>query len=149
MRSGIVPERWDRKKYLWERALVLVANQILCGSRQQINRVSKPIKIVKLLVYYDLPQVFLGEDEAGQRYMGLLVEEEKEAIYLVVAISERRFEAYTGKEIDLRSVFEEPETKEWLLARSGTSVWLETQHLAVEEVGEDLLPEAGFFSYIG
>lgn len=63
-------------------------------------------------MYYDYPQVFVGSDEAGQYYCCMIITENTAGpVYLCTPISAcRKFALVTG-ELDLRGVFESPETK--------------------------------------
>lgn len=66
--------------------------------------------IEKVLVYYDLPQVFVGRDVVGGMYLCLYESSQEEFdVYLGIRISQYRlFELMAGK-IDLRSIYTQPE----------------------------------------
>ena len=76
------------------------------------------IAIDRVLVYYDLPQVFVGKDVVGGLYLCLLEESREEYDeYLGVNISQYRlFELLAGK-IDLRSVYLQPEIQNYYIIR--------------------------------
>lgn len=76
------------------------------------------ITIDRVLVYYDLPQVFVGKDAVGSLYLCLLEESQEEYDeYLGISISQYRlFELLAGK-IDLRSVYLHPEIKNYYVIR--------------------------------
>lgn len=72
------------------------------------------ITIDRVLVYYDLPQVFVGRDVVGGMYLCLLEKSREEYDdYLGIRISRNRlFELMAGK-IDLRSAYTLPEIQKY------------------------------------
>ena len=69
------------------------------------------IKCTDTLVWYDSPQVFEGEDETGQRYIGVLGASETMRD-LVVGVTEGKRQAFLDGRTDLRSVIAESSPKE-------------------------------------
>lgn len=108
---------------------------------------TQPIKISQILVYYDDPQVFVATNLVGQRYIGLLVDEDEkqELIYICVPVSRQRFEDYYFGRIDLRTVFTYPEISIWLIAKGIENEWMETTEFEGNDLPEDYLPERGFY----
>lgn len=76
------------------------------------------ITIDRVLVYYDLPQVFVGRDVVGGMYLCLLEKSREEYDdYLGIRISRNRlFELMAGK-IDLRSAYTSPEIQKYYVIR--------------------------------
>jgi hypothetical protein len=68
------------------------------------------IKPCRILLYYDVPEIFVGVDTVGTQYLCLLAEEhEGDLHYICTQISGNRlYEVGMGK-IDIRTVFESPE----------------------------------------
>ncbi|GHT93055.1 hypothetical protein FACS1894140_5880 [Spirochaetia bacterium] len=68
------------------------------------------IKPCRILLYYDVPEIFVGIDTVGTQYLCLLAEErEGDLHYICTQISGNRlYEVGMGK-IDIRTVFESPE----------------------------------------
>lgn len=76
------------------------------------------ITIDKVLIYYDLPQVFVGRDVVGGLFLCLLEESQEEYDeYLGIRISQYRlFEILAGK-VDLRSIYTQPEIQQYYVIR--------------------------------
>lgn len=76
------------------------------------------ITIDKVLVYYDLPQVFVGRDAVGSLFLCLLEESHEEYDeYLGIRLSQNKlFELLAGK-VDLRSIYTQPEIQEYYVIR--------------------------------
>lgn len=75
-------------------------------------RIMDKITPTIVLMYYDFPQVFVGKSAVDQNYCCMVIsEEEFGPKYLCTPISNaRKLEISTGK-IDLRRIFEEPESE--------------------------------------
>ena len=105
------------------------------------------IKCTDTLIWYDGPQVFEGDDETGQRYIGVR-SASKAMRYLVVRVTERKRQAFLDGRTDLRSVIAEASSKE----RYTTSTVPDengTNEMALEPFNElptekDFLPAPGF-----
>ncbi len=70
------------------------------------------------LVYFDMPQLFYASDPIGLDYRCLLVStDEKEDTYLCTPISLPRLKQFLYGFLDLRIVFENPETQDFSLVR--------------------------------
>lgn len=99
-----------------------------------------------VLMYYDLPQVFVGRSAVDQNYCCMIIsEEESGPKYICTPISNQRsIELSTGR-IDLRRVFEEPQSAKFFLAYCESSdedaINLHLQD--VEACPEALLPKHG------
>jgi hypothetical protein len=68
------------------------------------------IKAYRILLYYDVPEIFVGVDTVGTQYLCLLAEELAGGLhYICTQISGNRlYEVSLGK-IDIKTVFESPE----------------------------------------
>ncbi|KQV44898.1 DUF6575 domain-containing protein [Duganella sp. Root336D2] len=75
-----------------------------------------------VLLFYDVPQVFLARDQIGCRYVCMIGNDDTDSgpIYSCVAISAARADMLTSGKLDLRSVFEAPELSEFYLAHFST-----------------------------
>lgn len=101
------------------------------------------ISIDRILVYYDLPQVFVGRDVVGGMYLCLYEGSQEECdVYMGIRISQYKlFELLAGK-IDLRSVYTQPEIHAYYTIHGFNEFEIvETKSL----VGERELPAADFF----
>lgn len=70
------------------------------------------IKLIDMLEYYDVPQLFVAKFEDSESYLICMLEDANKiegCIFLGVKVSEERLKDFYHKEIDLRSVFVNPE----------------------------------------
>ena len=101
------------------------------------------ITIDRVLVYYDLPQVFVGRDAVGGLYLCLFEESQEEFDeYLGIRLSQYKlFELMAGK-IDLRSVYVQPEIQQYFIIRGFDEYVIAESRSVVEERD---LPAVGFY----
>ncbi len=104
---------------------------------------SRLIRFLTSLLTYDRPQVVLGVDQFDARYIGLLVDHGDETDrYLCAPISASRFEQLMGGEVDLRSIYEDPEEASFFLVEWEEGLAEEwTELVAVEEPADGWLPD--------
>ena len=78
---------------------------------------ARSVRLSRTLIYYDGPQVIVADDEAGQPYLGLLVEELNgaEAFLLTPVSADRLYQLETGV-LDIRGALTSPEVKEYYTA---------------------------------
>ena len=71
----------------------------------------RSLKLIKILDFYDVPEVFIASDVMSTKYMCLRnsFSEEEGFIYIAVQISTDRLDDYISKRVDLRSLFVYPE----------------------------------------
>lgn len=71
-----------------------------------------------VLLFYDVPQVFMGRDEVGGQYVCMIGAEDGDngPIYECVSISPQRARELIKGAIDLRSIYESPEVSEFYSA---------------------------------
>jgi len=105
---------------------------------------NKLIHISQILAYYDVPELFLGKDNIGTNYLCMLIEKDNDLKYLATLISINRLSQFTCGLIDLRSIYENPEIREFYLLDSvdGTSYMIEQSFDS--EIQQDWLPLEGF-----
>ena len=65
----------------------------------------KTVSLTRVLEYYDLPLVFEGEDEGGQRYIcdSLFTTQEGGEVFLAVAVTDSQIEKLNRGDLCLRS----------------------------------------------
>ena len=106
---------------------------------------TKRLKILQILVYYDFPEIFIAIDEVGTNYLCLLVNTSQGNItYIATAISSKRLSGFINGNIDLRDIYELPEIKEWYYFNKvddsiNAELWQD------ENIQESFLPEKGFY----
>lgn len=105
---------------------------------------NKTLNLSQVLVFYDVPEIFLATDSVGTQFLCLLVESNIHLLkYIAVAISKMRLHNLLFGNIDLRQVISEPENNEWFVFDEIdkpiiANLWTESQ------LPEDYLPEPGF-----
>ena len=107
----------------------------------------KTIKHTKTLVYHDGVQVFVGQDAAGDHYVGAMIDAVGNADrYLVVAVLPDPLRRFCAGDLDLRTLLLEASANGWYTILVGDDfgqpVSLEPQQGSLLE--KDYLPEAGF-----
>lgn len=100
------------------------------------------------LVYYDGPQLLLGQDGYGGRYLALAVPSTGEvtASFLAVGISDARLDDYLSESIDLRSVFRRPKTDRYFTFSIAANNSGRYPMTVLDQIADDMLPSAGFFA---
>jgi hypothetical protein len=102
----------------------------------------------KTLVLYDGLQLFVASDQLGTAHVCLLVDQGQQADnYLCVPVSSGRLGQLLDGQIDLRQVFQSPETNEAFVGTpvDGDLSRMETRALRLEDIADDWLPETGFY----
>ena len=106
----------------------------------------KTVRGVEVLSYYDGVVAFLGADDAGGEYVGLLVDAAgARDRYAVTAATPARLRLLRAGEIDLRELMLEGTSASWFLASApdafGEPMTLEPQS---GPLPESCLPDPGF-----
>lgn len=105
----------------------------------------KKLNISQILVYYDMPELFIATDEVDTFFLCLLLEvTENSPNYLSTAISSNRLSSFIKGEIELRQILIEPEINEWY------SFDIDNESIIAERIDfqnfpEIYLPEPGFY----
>jgi hypothetical protein len=104
----------------------------------------KNFNISQILVYYDLPELFVAFDNVGTNYMCMLVSADNgNTTYISTAISVKRLNNFFHSKIDLRCIFENPEIKEWFVFdKFGDNI---ESNLVIYSLPDGYLPEHDFF----
>lgn len=77
----------------------------------------KSLKPLHVLIDYDYPQVFVACDNIDVRYICMVCKEEAQGpTFICLPVSKDRCDALMRGRVDLRSVYEEPEVREFYLA---------------------------------
>lgn len=107
---------------------------------------NKEIFIDRILVYYDIPQVFIAKDAIDTRYLCIFIDSNSDYdLYVGVQISQARlFELFAGK-IDLRTAYQSPEIKEYFDIHHAEDIRVVAMNSSIEE---QYLPEEDFFTTI-
>lgn len=101
-----------------------------------------------ILLYYDIPQLFVARDAVGTNYLCMIVEQNKEFDnFACIQISEQKLDYFSNGHIDLRDVFASPEIKKYYQAKIHDyqlNVY-EIIPLENEELPVQWLPDEGIF----
>lgn len=99
----------------------------------------------KILVYNDVPQLFLAKDQIESNYLCMEIDSGVDAIeYVAVPISHGRFNELILGSADLRDVFESPETGVWYKITTAENDEFIALPLSASDINENFLPEKGF-----
>ncbi len=103
----------------------------------------KLLQIQQILVYYDIPEIFIATDEVDTKYLCLLVDIDKDLTkYITTPISAKRLTRFINGKEDLRNIFLVPETDNiYFFDRISESI--EAINLD-KKIPEEYLPEEGF-----
>ncbi len=105
------------------------------------------IQYQETLIDYDSPQLIVASDQFNVSYLCLLVEcTEQVDKFLCVPISDSRLKAFYQESVDLRDIYENPESDELFYA----DVWGEIKDIQLipitrESLSDDWLPERDFY----
>lgn len=102
------------------------------------------LRNITVLVQYDVPELFVGQDIIGRQFISLLVEDDEKLKYLAVPISKNRLEKFLSGDIDLRTVFELPETSEYYQVSFNDDNNIIVQFWSTEIPNKGYLPDEGF-----
>lgn len=104
----------------------------------------KAIKLLHVLLEYDYPQVFVGVDAVGGKYVCMISGfEHDEPVFICTQISSQRCDELYNAKIDLRAVYEFPELAEFYsTAPNDMTDWFEISYVSDVVLGE-LLPDSG------
>lgn len=104
----------------------------------------KTLQILQILVYYDIPEIFIATDEVGTKFICLLVDaDNKSILYISTAISSTRLTSFINGNEDLREIFINPETKH-IYSFDKISDLIQATIFKGGELPEEFLPEVGF-----
>lgn len=102
------------------------------------------IDLMDMLEYYDVPQLFVAKFEDSESYLICMLEDVNKiegCIFLGVKVSEERLKDFYCNEIDLRSVFANPEFSQpfFKVTENGceyVAEWIPEKNLSEEEFPE-------------
>lgn len=105
---------------------------------------SKQLQILQILVYYDIPEIFIATDEVGTKFLCLLVDFDEEIVlYISTPISINRLTEFINGRVELRDIFVNPETNQ-IYSFNNVSETIEADLIDGINLPEEYLPEIGF-----
>lgn len=108
----------------------------------------KKLKLIRILEYYDVPQLFIADDASGIHYLCLLynIEDDGELKTIAVSVSPSRLNEFIKGHIDLLSVFSNPETGYSLYDIKMKEDALYA-HRFSNRLSQSMLPDEGYYFY--
>lgn len=106
----------------------------------------KKLRIIRILEYYDVPQLYIAEDVLGVRYLCLLydVEENGELKVIGVAVSKDKLNDFIKGHIDLLTMYTSPELEDSIfhIHMKEEGIYAEQYHGILDP---SMLPDEGYF----
>lgn len=104
------------------------------------------LKFEEVIVFYEVPQVFVASDIFDTKYICLLYPADADYYkYLAVKISTRRLDAFKGATLDLLSIYTEPEDGTYYDVTVKGSTNISAEIITKEAVSSSMLPDEGFY----
>ena len=107
----------------------------------------RPLTLINILEYYDVPQILTAADATGTNYLCTLFKQDADGYqYIGVQISEPRLMAFIGGQLDLRDAYLHPEVENALYLVEAKQERLSAVTLLQPcDITEEMLPEVGYF----
>ena len=103
------------------------------------------IIVQQILEFYDEPQLYTAKDEFGALYLCLYSAIEDRYDCTAVKVTPRRLAQYMAREVDLRSIYLNPEDGAYFSVTSPDDETLEINPLPADCLTEERLPAEGFY----
>lgn len=105
------------------------------------------LKFIEVIVFYEVPQIFIATDIFDTKYLCLLYPHDDEFCYkyLAVKISEKRLNLFKGQSIDLLSIYKEPEDGSYFDVVVKEANDIIATPLAPDQIQSFMLPDEGFY----
>ncbi len=104
------------------------------------------LNFMEVIVFYEVPQIFIATDLFATKYLCLLYPHDESCYkYLAVRISEDRLNSFKGKNIDLLSIYKNPEDDNYFDVAVKDANDIIATPLEKNNIQDFMLPEAGFY----
>ena len=105
------------------------------------------LKFIEVIVFYEVPQIFIATDIFDTRYLCLLYPHNEELCYkyLAVRISEKRLNLFKGNIIDLLSIYKTPEDNEDFDVVVKEANDITAIPISANQIQPFMLPDDGFY----
>lgn len=106
----------------------------------------RKLRIIRILEYYDVPQLFIAEDAIGVRFLCLLydIENDGELKIIGVTVSAEKLNDFVKGHIDLLTMFTSPELEDSIF-----HVHMKEEGIYAEQyngvLDSSMLPDEGYF----
>ena len=105
------------------------------------------LKFIEVIVFYEVPQIFIATDIFDTRYLCLLYPHNEELCYkyLAVRISEKRLNLFKGNIVDLLSIYKTPEDNEYFDVVVKEANDITAIPISANQIQPFMLPDDGFY----
>lgn len=105
----------------------------------------KQLNISQILIYYDLPELFIATDEVGTNFICLLSDFTNNIpLFYSTPISRKRISKFIQGKVELYELLTEPEINEWYYFHLEAEK-INAERIEIDRFPENLLPERGFY----
>ena len=105
----------------------------------------KHLNISQILIYYDLPELFIATDEVGTSFICLLSDFTNNIpLFYSTPISRKRISKFIQGKVELYDLLKEPEINEWYYFHLEAEK-ISAERIEIDQFPENLLPERGFY----
>ena len=106
----------------------------------------RQLTIKRTLEFYDVPQLFVAVDALNTHYLCVLYSDAEGYEYLGVQLSELRLQAFLAGDVDLREMYEKPETDDSLYHVIVSQKTVQADRILSDaDVTAEMLPEPGYY----
>lgn len=107
----------------------------------------RTLNLIKILEFYDVPQLFLAADKFGAKYICMMIQFDHEIgfQYLSVQISDERLDSFLSGRLDLRNLYLHPEVEDAFYKVVVRNQIIKADFFDREDITEQVLPEEGYF----
>lgn len=105
------------------------------------------LNFIEVIVFYEVPQVFIATDIFDTKYLCLLYPHDDGLCYkyLAVRISEKRLNLFKGGVIDLLSIYKTPEDNNYFDVVVKEANDITATPIAADQIHSSMLPDEGFY----
>ncbi len=105
------------------------------------------LNFIEVIVFYEVPQIFIATDIFNAKYICLLYPHDDESCYkyLAVRISEKRLNLFKGNIIDLLSIYKKPEDNNYFDVVIREADDIIATPIAANQIQSFMLPDDGFY----
>lgn len=107
------------------------------------------LKFIEVIVFYEVPQIFIATDIFDTKYLCLLYPSDDDLYYryLAVKISENRLNQFKGQNIDLLSIYKDPEDRCYFDVVVKDANDITAISLEADRIQPFMLPDEGFYCH--
>lgn len=100
------------------------------------------IELLETLVYYDFPQLFIGQSESEEKLLCLAYTDEN---YLAVKVENSILNNFKSGKIDLLSIYKSDLEKEFYKVSGPIGIFYIGEKIDFSDIKPSMLPDSGFY----